>query len=43
MNAEEAQQRIWLPAPEKQKRKENISEGPGNGSAASQVSLPETQ
>lgn len=44
MNAEEAQQRIWLSAPEKKREREReISEGPGNGNAASQVSLPEIQ
>lgn len=40
MNAEEAQQRIWLPAPKGKKKK---SEDPGNGNGASQVSLPEIQ
>jgi hypothetical protein len=36
MNAKETQQRAWLP-------EEKKSEGPGNGTAASQVSLPEIQ
>lgn len=40
MNAEEAQQRIWPPAPKERKKK---SEDPGNGNGASQVSLPEIQ